>query len=325
MNPNKLELFYKMKISVIIITRNRKEDFRKSLDAFINQTYQDKEIIVIDNASDDGTREMMLSEYSDIKYLWLPENFDIRSINIGVSMCSGDIIWRTDDDSNPEHENVFSRVVEILENHPEIDIIATQDIEVRRGNEPWDWYPYPIDKVNVPEDGYKSNYFQGTGAAIRKKVFDKIGGFWEFGYEEFDFCSRAIIAGFNVRFFPNLKVLHYASKSGRQDPNRWLQYCKQIMRYNVKFFPNKLAFGRALQVMIYQSIDAIVNKVGILIYFEAVFSMIAVAFKTARSERIICPEDKLYDITLGINYFKAQMKYFKLLLKLYLNKRLNKS
>ena len=187
-----------MKISVVIITRNREEDVRRSLEGYLRQTYQNKEIIVIDNASTDGTRAMMKNEYPNIQYMWLPDNFDIRTINIGVELSTGDVIWRTDSDSYPESEFAFEQAVEIFKNNPNIDIIATEDIEVRKNHQPWDWYPLPIDKNNIPSDGFKANFFPGTGAAIKRKVFDKIGGFWEFGFEELDFCTRAIVAGFNV-------------------------------------------------------------------------------------------------------------------------------
>ena len=102
-----------MKISVIIITRNRCNDLRNTISAYLKQTYSDKEVIVVDNGSNDGTKEMMNIEFPEIKYLWLPENFDIRSINIGIEMSSGDIIWRTDDDSYPEQPDAFEKVVNI--------------------------------------------------------------------------------------------------------------------------------------------------------------------------------------------------------------------
>jgi len=55
-----------MKISVVLITRNREEDVRRSLEGYLRQTYPNKEIIVVDNASTDGTREMMKNDYPNI-------------------------------------------------------------------------------------------------------------------------------------------------------------------------------------------------------------------------------------------------------------------
>lgn len=304
-----------MKISVVIITRNRLEDVRRSIEGYLAQIYPDKEIIVIDNASTDGTREMMKESYPDIKYLWLPDNFDIRTINIGIEMSSGDIIWRTDSDSYPENPDAFDKAIEIFEKFPDIDIIATEDIEVRNNYEPWDWYPIPIDKSKMPEDGFKANFFPGTGAAIKRKVFDKIGGFWEFGFEELDFCTRAIMAGFKVRYFPNIRTLHYASPGDRNAANRWVMASKQHIRYNWRYFPFYRALGRSIEIIFFQIMLAVMTKVPFSAIFEGFFSMMAVIFSTYRNERNVVPKHLLPDITLGVSVFHTQMRFYKRVLK----------
>jgi GT2 family glycosyltransferase len=300
-----------MKFSVIIITRNRKEDVKLSLQGYLKQTYQNKEIIVIDNQSTDGTREMMQNEFPDLKYMWLPDNFDIKAINIGIELSSGDIIWRTDSDSHPEKDDTFERVAEIFEQNPHIDIIATEDIEVRKGYQPWEWYPLKIDKNNIPKDGFKANFFPGTGAAIKRKVFDKIGGFWEFGFEELDFCTRAICAGFNVRYFPNIRTLHYASPHDRDNPNRWVKASKQYIRYNWRYFPFWKALGRSSQIFFYQLAFALVNRLPISSIIEGMLGMMEIMFYTYRNERNIVPEDKMEDITLGVTVAHTQYRFFK--------------
>ena len=300
-----------MRISVIIVTRNRKEDVRVSLEGYLRQTHQDKEIIVVDNESTDGTSEMMANDYPDIKYLWLPDNFDIRSINIGIEMSTGDIIWRTDSDSHPESEYAFEEVLKIFEEKPDIDIIATEDIEVRKGYQPWEWYPLAIDKNNIPKDGFKANFFPGTGAAIKRKVYDKIGGFWEFGFEELDFCTRAIVAGFNVRYFPNIRTLHYASPQDRDNPNRWVKASKQYIRYNWRYFPFSKALGRSIQIFFFQITWAIMNRMPLISILEGIFGMLEMMAYTYRNERNVVPEDKIPDITLGVTVAHTQFRFFK--------------
>lgn len=309
-----------MKISVVFITYNRKEDLKRSILGFQKQTYRDKEIIVVDNASMDGTREMMAEEFPDIKYLWLPDNFDIRSINIGVEMASGDIIWRTDDDSFPESEDAFEKVVGIFKNNPDIHIISTEDIEVRKGGIVWEWYPFKVDKENIPKGGYPANVFPGTGAAIKKEVFDKVGGFWEFGFEEIDFCTKAIAAGFNVRYFPNIRTLHYASPAGRLPGTRWVKISKQYIRYQMKYFPIGQAIGRAIQVFFFQQFVAIYQRIPFTAYIEGVFGMISVAFGTYREERQPVPAEKLHDITLGVSLFRSNFKFITEVIRKNLNK-----
>lgn len=300
-----------MKISIIIVTHNRKEELKKTIQAFLNQKYENKEIIVIDNCSRDGTKEEIPDLYPNIKYIWLPENFDIRSFNIGLQYATGEIIWRTDDDSYPQETDTFDKIIEILIKYPEIDIIALEQLLARRNNKPWDWYPHKIDKINVPPEGYKSNYFCGCGAAIRRKVFDTIGGFWEFGFEELDFCTRAIIAGFNIRYYPNLTFLHFATPVARQSSDRWIQLSKQYIRYNWRYFPFFRAFGRSILIFIFQSMVALSSRVGFKAYFEGILVMKAVSLHTIRKERKPIPKNKIKDITLGTSLLKSQMRFFK--------------
>ncbi len=300
-----------MKISVIIITHNRKEELIRTIEAFLNQSYSKKEIIVMDNCSKDGTKEIIPNLFPTIQYHWLPENLDILSFNLGLQYADGEIIWRTDDDSFPHQTDTFDKVINIFTNHNEIDIIALEQLLANRDNKPWDWYPYNIDKHNVPSDGYKSNYFCGCGAAIRRRVFDKIGGFWEFGFEELDFCTRAIIADFNIRYYPNLSFLHYATITARHSSDRWIKLSKQYIRYNWRYFPFLRAFGRSILIFIFQTIVAISSKISLIAYLEGILSMKAISLQTIRKERNPVPKDKIKDITLGVSLFKSQMKYFK--------------
>ncbi len=299
-----------MKISVVIVTRNRREDVFDTIHGYNRQTWKDKEIIVIDNASDDGTREMMENDFPEIKYVYLPDNFDIRSINIGVEMAEGEIIWRTDSDSYPEDPGTFAKVIDIFNKYQNIDIISTEDVEVNSNGAIWEWYPLKVDKENVPDNGYKAHIFPGTGAAIRKKVFDKIGGFWEFGFEEIDFCTRAIVAGFNVRYFPNIRTLHFASPRDRDNSNRWVQISKQLMRYNWRYFPFFTALGRSIVIYITQILGSFSMKVKLSAFIEGLLIMPAVIFSTYRNERNVVPKDKIKDITLGVGIMSSQFKVY---------------
>ncbi len=310
-----------MKISVVIITRNRWSDLKDTIDGFLKQTYKNFEIVVIDNASDDGTRHNMPKFFPDIKYTWLPENFDTRTINIAVAQTDGEIIWRTDDDSHPESEFAFEKVVDIFSKFKNIHIIATSDIEVRRGNMFWNWYGKDVDIVNVPEEGYPCNTFIGNGAAIRREVFDKIGGFWEFGFEELDFSTRAIINGFTIRYFPNIKTLHFNSPGDRVAAQRWIKLSKQYLRYQCRYFSIPRSIGRAAQIFMYQMIIGIATGISPKYLIEGAFCMIYYGIYALNNERIPAPKHKIHEITLGKSLFKSQMNYFKDLLKSKLKKK----
>lgn len=300
-----------MKISVIIATRNRLEDLRVTINGFLRQTHQDKEIVVVDNASTDGTRELLTKEFPDIKYFWLPDNIDIKGFNLAYELSDGDIIWRCDSDSHPESETAFEQAIEIFEKFPYISMIATEDVEMRSGGMVWDWYPLKVDKSQIPNDGFPANVFAGTGIVIRREVFEKIGGFWEFGFEESDFAARAILAGFRIRYFPNIRTLHFCSPGDRFAVNRWIQISKQFMRFNWKYFPFWRAFGRGIQIYFFQLFTGILNRVPVSAFLECAHTMCAVCFSAWRNEHIKVSPDKLKEITLGVSLSSSLWNYFR--------------
>lgn len=300
-----------MKISVVILTYNRKETLKKCLKEFYKQTYKNKEFIIVDNGSDDGASEMIKKDFPKVELIRLPQNFGIPAMNIGIDRARGDIIWRTDDDSHPEDPNAFQRVVEIFKKNRDIGIIATENVEVTSGYRVLDWYQAYADKNNIPDEGFVSNTFHGTGAAIRKEIFDKVGGFWDFGFEETDFAARAIIAGYKVRYFPNIRTLHYAAQGKKNAADRWIQISNQLVRFHVKYLPPAKSASHFLQIYPFQLITGIMRGLPPAAIFEGSLSMIAAAVKTFRTERVKIPKSLISEITMGKQPIQTLSKYFR--------------
>lgn len=78
------------KISVITVVRNDVEHIRTTIDSFFSQTYLDKELIVIDGASTDGTAEIV-REYANRLSYWCsePDNGIFEAMNKGIAHASG--------------------------------------------------------------------------------------------------------------------------------------------------------------------------------------------------------------------------------------------
>lgn len=80
-------------ISVITVVYNDVEHIRETMDSFFSQTWKEKEYIVIDGGSTDGTRNI-INEYADKLAYWCSEkdNGIYDAMNKGISHCSGDWI-----------------------------------------------------------------------------------------------------------------------------------------------------------------------------------------------------------------------------------------
>lgn len=97
-----------MELSVIIPTYNRKNNLIKTLKAFSQQSYQDFEMLIVDDGSTDGTEEMLkkLNLPLKIKYIFQHNQGPARARNLGIRQAKGKIIFFTGDDIIPS-ENLL--------------------------------------------------------------------------------------------------------------------------------------------------------------------------------------------------------------------------
>lgn len=302
-----------MRISVVICTRNRKNDLRITLDGFYNQDYEDFEVIVIDNASNDGTDEMIKNEYSNVLYTYLPINIDILAQNIGINQATGDVIWRTDSDSHPESKDTFTRVVELFKSQPNLDIISTTETLVKKDFLEVKLSTFDINNGNII-DGYYVKSFSGPGSAIRKNVFKAIGYFWEFGMEELDFSIRALNGNFTIKHFPTIRTLHYSSENDRNRGERWLNISNQNLRIIVKYYPVSKLYNLILCIL-GQLFVGVGQKVKFSFFFEYLFQSAVTILKTWRVERVPIKNTDFERIIGKNEYIKGFYSYFKNLLK----------
>ena len=91
------------KILTIVVTYNRKELLRESIEALLNQTYKDFDILIVDNNSSDGTYNEVVKNYENLKYLNTGSNIGgAGGFNLGVKYAienGYDYAWLMDDDS----------------------------------------------------------------------------------------------------------------------------------------------------------------------------------------------------------------------------------
>jgi len=89
-----------MLVSVSIITYNRKELLKRAIESALNQTIQDLEIVIVDDGSFDGTREMMGAYQNNrVNYMYMDKIGNIARLrNIVLEACKGDYVAMLDSD-----------------------------------------------------------------------------------------------------------------------------------------------------------------------------------------------------------------------------------
>ncbi|WP_016731932.1 glycosyltransferase family 2 protein [Saccharolobus islandicus] len=113
-----------VKVSVAIPTYNRKEKLRRLLYSLKESTFKDFEIIVVDDASTDGTEEMIKNEFPYVKYIKHSKpTLVAKSRNDAIEASEGDFIFFVDDDNVVEPDTI-EKLVKFIETDENVGTVA---------------------------------------------------------------------------------------------------------------------------------------------------------------------------------------------------------
>lgn len=260
-------------LSVIIVSYNTREITLECL----NRIKAD-EIIVVDNASSDGTVEEIKRRYKDIRILRNKTNVGFaKANNQGMKAAKGDKILLLNSDCFIESD---------LAKLPDVDVVGckllNKDGSVQQS---WGFFPslrrillmmlftdnFPIirkfiDSIHVRdlsryEREQEVDWVTGAFVMLKREVWEKVGGIDEkyFMYgEEMEWMYRIKKAGFNVWYSPAAKATHLL---GASSPNRapavvgemkgWIYwFAKHNPAWQQKLLPFVIAIGCLLRIFL---------------------------------------------------------------------------
>ena len=214
-----------MKVTIVIPNYNGKHFMEPCLSSLSEQTYKNFHILVVDNASSDGSIEYMEENYPDIELIKLQKNFGFsKAVNIGIQHSRTPYVILLNNDTTVDTRYV-EEMVKAIEKSPKIFSVSSKMIQM--------YHPELIDSAGDlytllgwgvcrgcgrPVSNYKKYdeiFTACAGAAIyRCSVFDEIGYFDEnhFAYlEDIDIGYRARIYGYYNMYCPTALVYHVGS------------------------------------------------------------------------------------------------------------------
>ena len=197
-----------MKASFVIVNYNRKNELLLTLTKskeLIRGKESDYEIVVVDNASIDGSAAAVKQEFPEVVLIENPVNTGAPAWNLGFAKAKGKYFIILDDDSHIEYG--LEEALTYLDNHADVGILALNVTTGPYTSEMWDW-----------KDGENITGFIGCGAILRRETYEKIGGYadWMFLYvNEWEYGLRCLDAGYHLRYFANSNVIHRASALNR--------------------------------------------------------------------------------------------------------------
>lgn len=217
----------RMLVSIIIVNWNHGEFLPSCLDALNRQTYSSIEILIIDNASNDGSILLIQEKYPDVKIKVFEENLGFsKAFNYGITLSKGEFVMSLNPDvvTTPDFiqqmvdwikkdENIGIAAPKLMRaNNP--SLIDSTGLFLNRLRKPFD---RGQNKKDIGQYDDKTEVFGACGAAAlyRKEMVEDISINGEFldedffaYYEDVDISWRAKIFGWRCIFVPTAIATH---------------------------------------------------------------------------------------------------------------------
>lgn len=205
-----------MKISVMITTRNRCEDLRRTLQMLRKMAPPPDELLLTCDGCTDDTVSMIQREYpaAELKVNEVSRG-SVASRDAMLRDAKGDWVVSLDDDSYPIGEDFFARLPALFVSHPEAAVITFP--EQRDGG------LFSSPGKSPQASGHYSAAYPNCAAVMHRSFYLKQPGFPDFFshmYEETDYSLQCYQGGRAIWFEPSLTIRHHQSSVQRQPVRR---------------------------------------------------------------------------------------------------------
>jgi glycosyltransferase involved in cell wall biosynthesis len=183
-------------VSVVVPTFNSERFLERCLKSISEQSYSNIEVIVVDNYSEDKTKEIA-EKYADLVMLKGSERS--VQVNFGVKHAHGEYIYRVDSDFVVE-----PAVVEEAIRRCEVE--GFDAVCVHNTSDPSVSFWAKVRKLE--RDCYADDYLNVAARFFRKEIFEKIGGFDErlIAAEDYDLHNRLLEQGYKITHIKSKEI-----------------------------------------------------------------------------------------------------------------------
>ena len=263
-----------MRLSVVFLSYNTRDLTRQALSSVLAAAEGlEVEIFVVDNASADGSADMVAEEFPQVKLICNEANVGFSAgNNVALRQVAGEYALLINTDTIVRRD-ALRTMVEFLDAHPEagacgckiLDPDGTLQLDSRRG------FPTPlaafckmsglsrlfpkhllIARYHMtyldPEQTAEVEVLSGSCMMVRKSAMDQVGlldeDYFMYG-EDIDWCYRFHQAGWKIYYVPTTAIIHFRGESGRGTPLKILYRKSRAMSIFVnkhmvrrfRFFP----------------------------------------------------------------------------------------
>lgn len=253
----------KKTLSIIIVSYNVREFLEQAIRSIQKAVKQiEHEIIVVDNASSDGTVPYLRMEFPSVKTIANHHNLGFaKANNQAIKKSTGDYICLINPDTIVQ-EDTFSTLIGFFKDHPQAGCVGCKILNpdgslqlACRRSYPTPWVAltkivglaklFPKSRLfgryNLtfldPDKIEKVEAISGSFMLVKRGVFHKIGGLDEsyFMYgEDLDWCYRINTAGYSIYYVPQTQIIHFKGESSKKSPFQQKKLFYEAMRLFVQ-------------------------------------------------------------------------------------------
>ncbi|EKD78513.1 MAG: family 2 glycosyl transferase [uncultured bacterium] len=235
----------KIKLSFVILNYKTKHLLRLVLRNLQNlQLSLPHEVIVVDNASGDGSAQMVQRLYPDVRLIVSPVNTGhAKGNNLGITQAVGEYVVIMNSDIIFFDQQDIVRMVAYLDSHPEVALLGPQ---LRNADDTIQYScfrPYslftpvyrrtPLGRLSFAQKDLAQHlmvdfdhqevrevdWLLGAALMARKQVLDTLGAFNEqffLYFADYELCDRIRFHGYKVVYYPDVHIVHYHRRESAQ-------------------------------------------------------------------------------------------------------------
>src|SRR5262245_41348963 len=188
-------------LSVVLVTRNRKDEVASLLsDLQAMARGKGDEVVVVDNASTDGTVALVRERFPGAKVIAFEANRGAPAArNAAAVVTSGEVMVFLDDDVRVDDPLFLAKIRLAFEAQADLSVAAFRIVDPATGRSRS--FEIPRRRKDLEMEGCETSYFIAAGCAIRRSAYRSVGGMDEsliYGFEELDFSYRAVSLGLRI-------------------------------------------------------------------------------------------------------------------------------
>ena len=316
-----------MRLSIVIVSYNTKELLRECLTSIERTGTNALELFVVDNASSDGSPEMVRRDFPGVKVISNSRNVGFAPANNqALRQCTGKFIMLLNSDTIML-EGTIEKIIAFMEQHPDAGVVGCKLLNTDGSLQPSATsFPNVIkDTIGIALKGNvlknnpvtrtiisrvgkimgmsasrfdehlqtkETDYPRGACFTIRREALDDVGLLDEeyfFTGEEMDWCYRAKQKGWKVYYYPDAAVIHHDHGATKQMMGKvFVQTRKSALRFYQKHYsPVKTELMKFL--------------VSLVLIWKCVFISFALLWRPSK-RRILLAQRESYWALIKVHY-----------------------